>query len=136
MKRLWEKAELDGNGCFVWTASKTYEGYGRIGVDGKNKLAHRVAYSEVVGDIPDGLTVDHLCRNKSCINPMHMEIVTLKENIQRRPQWQSLKTHCKSGHEFTVINTYKYNGFRYCKQCRAGRRYPSTKQPAENGRLV
>lgn len=134
MKRLWGKAELNDNGCFVWTAAKIGDGYGRISVNNQNKLAHRVAYGEVIGEIPDGLTVDHLCRNKSCINPMHMELVTLKENIQRRPQWQSLKTHCKNGHEFTDTNTYKYSGFRYCKQCRANRRYSITKQLAKKGR--
>jgi hypothetical protein len=95
-------------------------------------MAHRVAYELVIGQIPAGLELDHLCRNVVCVNPAHLEPVTRAENMRRR---SAAQTHCKHGHEFTPENTYYYwHGGRH-RACRAcGRatvaRYKQRKQAA------
>jgi hypothetical protein len=113
-------------GCFVWTGAVDKLGYGRIGMQGKSKLAHRISYQHFVGEIPQGLELDHLCRNPSCINPSHLEAVTRKVNTDRGLCAETHKkrfaamTHCKRGHEFTVENTYLHpkKQSRGCKICR------------------
>lgn len=80
--RFWNKVEKT-QGCWNWTAYKDSHGYGRILVDGVSRLAHRVAYVIMGYTIPEGLTMDHLCRNTSCVNPQHLEPVTQTENIRR-----------------------------------------------------
>lgn len=116
-------------GCRVWLLTKERGGYGVIFVTAtrQNKLAHRVSYEEFVGPIPEGLQLDHLCRNRACINPLHLEPVTAKENVRRgrgpraAAERQLMKTHCKHGHEFTLETTYvKPSGERQCRPC--GRR--------------
>lgn len=73
----------ESTGCWNWLKVKDSQGYGQISVSGKTKLAHRYSYERVHGIIPDGLYIDHLCRNKSCVNPVHLEPVTPAQNIQR-----------------------------------------------------
>lgn len=90
-------------------------------VDGKRKSGHRVAYEDKYGTIPEGMVLDHLCRNRACINPDHLEVVTQRENIMRGvgvAAKNAQKTHCKRGHEFTGNNLYRYKGKRMCRQCR------------------
>jgi hypothetical protein len=70
-----------------------------------------------VGPIPEGYHVDHLCRNRGCVRPDHLEAIPRKENVS---QWNLSKTHCKNGHEYSEANTYRYRGERQCKICRAG----------------
>lgn len=70
-------------GCWVWTAASNGRGYGRIWVDGRPHPAHRVAYEIHVGPIPAGMEIDHLCRNRGCVNPAHLEPVTRRENLRR-----------------------------------------------------
>lgn len=86
--RLAEKIEVKPSGCYEWVAAKDPLGYGRftVGEGAKGKLAHRIVYEKFVGPITDGLTLDHLCRNTSCVNPDHLEPVTQQENI-RRGDW-------------------------------------------------
>src|SRR5215471_12258201 len=92
------------NGCWLWTGSLHSGGYGQVWVNGGPKLAHRAVYEEVVGQIPDGLELDHLCRVRCCVNPNHLEPVTPRVNLSRCSAIStinSLKTHCDRGHEFT-----------------------------------
>ena len=115
--------------CWVWQGGKMKtKGYGRWIWNGRHTMAHRVVYELLVGPIPDGLQSDHLCRNTSCVNPDHMEIVTLQENLRRQFRAGSgggainaAKTHCKHGHAFTadnIVRSAAKPNKRVCKTCR------------------
>lgn len=80
--RFWSKVDK-GDDCWVWTGWTDRDGYGALDVGGKFTRAHRFAYEELVGPIPEGLTIDHLCRVKHCVNPAHLEPVTAEENTRR-----------------------------------------------------
>ena len=82
-RRFWAKVAGEGE-CWVWTGARQSSGYGCMGRDGRRFLAHRYAYELTVGPIPAGLTLDHLCGNKVCVRPEHLEPVTLAENVRRR----------------------------------------------------
>jgi hypothetical protein len=115
-ERFWEKVEKS-DGCWLWTAQIGSNGYGRFSSrsDGP-RLAHRVAYELVIGEIPAGLVIDHLCRNRACVNPHHMEPVTIGENVRRGEP--AVKTHCKQGHERNDTNSYvNAKGHRICRPC-------------------
>ncbi len=128
---FWHKAavgELDE--CWPWLAGLVGSGYGTVGNKG---LAHRVAYEMIVGPIPEGLTIDHLCRNRRCVNPLHMEVVTRAENGRRGEPNRanrgtgggvrmSARTACKNGHEY-VAGSYRMKGnTRICLPCARARR--------------
>lgn len=121
--RFWRKVEV-GADCWVWTASKRY-GYGqfRIGGEGSANLgAHVVAYRWLVGEIPLGLVVDHLCRNRACVNPDHMELVTPEENSTRGMISRHAEIErCKNGHPWADNQIDRY-GYRVCAACLADRR--------------
>ena len=108
------------SGCWVWHGSRTPLGYGRFWF-GRGQQAHRVSYEYHVGPIPEGLHIDHLCRNTSCVNPDHLEPVTPRENILRGigvSAKNARKIHCPVGHPYTPENTYiAPNGSRKCKRC-------------------
>jgi hypothetical protein len=98
---MQNKITIEGD-CWNWTGAKNSRGYGSVSSgNGKSMLAHRRSYVSTVGKIPIGLTIDHLCRNIACVNPAHLEPVTLAENIRRRYADQ---THCAKGHEFAGDN--------------------------------
>lgn len=121
VNRFWSKVEAQGD-CLVWVAGKTAAGYGNFKVGGRDVYAHRFAYEAFVAEIPDGLTMDHLCRNRACVNTAHLEPVTRRVNTLRGEGYtaqQARKTHCKRGHEFTPENTYSWRGGRICRSCRA-----------------
>lgn len=107
-------------GCWVWTAVKNKAGYGMFKYD-KLRSAHRVSYMHFVGPIPEGMVIDHLCRNRSCVNPEHLEAVTATTNWERGfgpALINREKTHCKHGHEFTPENTIpNSSGGRQCRTC-------------------
>lgn len=113
--------------CWLWDGEMKGNGYGRVSVKGKNRLAHRAVYEHLRGPIPDGLVLDHLCRNRACVNPDHLEPVTNAINIMRGVgvgAVNAAKTHCVHGHEFTPENTRFNKPFRptgvvsrACRQC-------------------
>lgn len=131
---FWAKVDQGGD-CWEWTACLQGKGYGqiheRIGFKQyRSRLAHRVAYELVKGPIPEGLDLDHLCRNRKCVNPDHLEPVTRQENLARgvgagetRKRWQA-QTHCKRGHELAGDNIYiiPSTGSRQCLACVRGRK--------------
>lgn len=121
--RFWAKVESDTNGdCWLWLGHRTDKGYGRMSVDGRLVRVHRLAYEHFVGPIPNGLQIDHLCRNRACVKPSHLEPVTNRENTLRGVNFiaqQARRTHCINGHEFTPENTRprKDHPGRDCRTC-------------------
>ena len=111
----------DQSGCWHWVGVTNPFGYGRVRFDGKLRMAHRVSYEAYIGPIPDGLDIDHLCRNRSCVNPWHLEPVTERENTLRGISIAAVnakKTHCDAGHAFDAENTWHFRGGRHCRACR------------------
>lgn len=106
-------------GCWFWTGGLFEGGYRRFKVKGRGRLAHRVAYELLVGPIPLGLHLDHLCRERACVNPLHLEPTTPLENARRAFSPKAAKTHCDAGHPFDEGNTYRDpRGWRGCRACR------------------
>lgn len=120
-EQFWSKvAKTDG--CWEWQGSLTSAGYGRTSVNGKTVFTHRYSYEQIVGPIPEGLVIDHLCRNRSCCNPGHLEPVTNRENVLRGIGPSAInarKTHCPEGHELFAANVYVAPGTRerHCRTC-------------------
>lgn len=122
LERLWQYVDKQPNGCWLWTGYLDGKGYGflRLTRSRKTVRAHRLAYEALVGPIPEGMELDHLCRIIRCVNPDHLEPVTHAENVRRGRggEHNRLKTHCAQGHEFTPENTYiRSNGGRFCRTC-------------------
>lgn len=132
LKRMLDKTVFNtGTGCWEWTAGRTTGGYGAVRMPGTASAAHRAMYVLLVGPVPDGLHLDHLCRVRHCVNPDHLEPVTQAENNRRAA---AAVTHCPRGHAYTESNTYRRNrGSRDCRACnrdRANARYRSRKAAA------
>lgn len=127
------KVKIDRiTGCWEWQGWK-HAGYGYLWHGQKNRRAHRIAYELLVGPIPEGLVIDHLCRNRGCVNPMHLELVTNAENLLRSPYFAENRTHCRYGHELTADNLRIYTntkGYRLflCRAC-AKHRPKTTNSP-------
>lgn len=132
-ERFFEKVDLNGpDGCWLWTAGTSSDGYGGfMSSTGRVVRAHRWAYEHLVGSIPEGLDLDHLCRVRRCVNPAHLEPVTRLENTLRGLGHGS-EMHCPHGHPYDDENTYVYAGRRACRTCRIEhrRRYVARKRKA------
>ena len=146
--RLEKLSESQPDGCVLWAGSVTNEGYGQMtfarkGYKTERLSVHRVAYELAKGRIPDGMVIDHLCRNRRCINVSHLEVVTQRENVMRSPiamgALNAAKTHCAQGHEYTPENTYIFRSgpprtttMRVCRTCRRrrNRNYAARKRAA------
>lgn len=103
------------NACLIWTGTRNTHGYGRLRVSGVHYYAHRLSYEIHIGPVPDGLVLDHLCRNRACVNPHHLEPVTAEENTRRGA---AVITHCPRGHAYDEVNTRRRsNGTRDCRAC-------------------
>jgi len=139
-QRIRRMSKAQANGCWQWQGRPTNAGYGQMGVlvDGKQRTfsAHRVSYEVFVGEIPNGLVIDHLCRNRLCVNPDHLEAVTQQENVMRSPiaigAINARKTHCPQGHPYDDENTYVLRlpntTSRYCRTCMSSRRRNEAKE--------
>ncbi|KKL82601.1 hypothetical protein LCGC14_1983150 [marine sediment metagenome] len=115
--RFWTKANKTDT-CWLWTANLDECGYRRISMNRIMRGAHRISYQMIVGEIPEGLEIDHLCRVRHCVNPDHLEVVTHKANTERSVHRNSLKVECQFGHPFDKENTYnKGDGSRGCRIC-------------------
>jgi hypothetical protein len=119
-ERFLNKIEILPNGCWEWQARINASGYGTFTFNGSTQLAHRIAQHLFRNGIPDGLTVDHLCGNRECVNPLHHEIVTQTANNARSNSPSAVnarKNACKHGHPFSEENTYYWEGKRACRTC-------------------
>lgn len=130
LDRIWARIHLNSeSGCWEWVGQTSDRGYGYVRLNGRMRRVHRVVYEALVGDIPEGLTLDHLCRVRRCVNPAHLEPVTQAENTRRAVinvgrAGMKLKprTHCPKGHPYNEANTATaHNGKRRCKACTRAR---------------
>lgn len=135
--RFWAKVDQSGD-CWTWAGVKDDRGYGRFTVQGRKVLTHRFAYELLVGPIPDGLVIDHLCRNPRCVNPAHLEPVTTRENLLRGntiTAAQVARTHCPQGHPYAGENLAIDDGARRCRKCHRDReraRYQARRKSSTN----
>jgi hypothetical protein len=114
---FWEKIDTSAGdaGCWLWLRARTRGGYGELKVGGHVRYAHRVAYELFKGDIPTGLTIDHLCRNRGCVNPAHMEAVTNRENTFR-----GMRGHPFDEENTRIVIPKHGRKVRECRVCRRG----------------
>lgn len=124
LEKLYQRVLCDiVTKCYIWTSTTDAAGYGKF----NNKRAHRIMFEVFNEKIPNGMLIDHLCNVRNCINPDHLKLSTPKENgsRERANHWNSKKTHCKRGHEYTPENTkvkirkYGHDGWvlRVCQEC-------------------
>ena len=147
-QRFWTKVDFNGpvpecrpelGPCWLWTGSRTPLGYGHFRISSTEEgYVHRWAYEFCVGSIPEGLTIDHLCRVRNCVNSDHLEPVTQAENVRRSPIALAAinirKTHCLRGHLYDEENTYYHPSGkrRTCRTCRRERRRRINRVKVEN----
>jgi len=119
-RRFWSKVQPVDDGCWLWRSASNGR-YGVFWLGGRNVSAHRLAYEWLWGKIPSELQIDHLCRNRLCVNPLHLEAVTSPVNVRRgiRPAQMRAITHCPQGHPYSGDNLYirPGNGYRQCREC-------------------
>ena len=123
IKKFYSRIKKTSDDCWEWQGGLYSNGYARCRFNGKEHLVHRWAYETFIAMIPDGLHCHHVCYNRACVNPQHLELRTNRDNIFDKDSastalYNMNKTHCKRGHEFndhnTLVNKY---GWRYCRTC-------------------
>jgi hypothetical protein len=123
-ERFFSHVEAEPNGCLLWIGYRG-AGYGRFGFEGRSRLAYHFLWERLFGPVPEGMTLDHLCRKRACVNPLHLEPVLHKINCERGDtglHWR-IKTHCPAGHPYSGENLYiSPNGARHCWTCKKQRR--------------
>lgn len=124
-ERFWSKVDCADSGCWEWRSAINSAGYGKITIDSRSYLAHRVAYTLTHGPINDGMVIDHLCRNTVCVNPLHLEMVSNKVNTWERGYGAlhlAYQTNtCKRGHAISPLNMCVEGGVVRCMRCRCER---------------
>lgn len=129
IERFWRRVDEHNpqrgpGGCWIWVGTIASTGYGAFSIRDRFIYAHRFSYELAKGPIPDGLQIDHLCRQRLCVNPDHLEAVTPRENNLRAPGMGGLnaaKTHCPKGHPYDLTNTWFLKSGRQCRECSAAR---------------
>jgi hypothetical protein len=134
LQDFWDQVQPEPlSGCWLWNGGLNPKGYGQMRRDNRRLQVHRYAYELLVGPIPEGLELDHLCRVRCCVRPDHLEPVTHAENLRRArgtprrpaeryiPTGRPAKTRCKRGHDFTPENTHFTGKQRQCKECKRER---------------
>lgn len=119
LDRFISRVRVLRSDCWEWVGSLD-DGYGSFYIDGRKRKAHIAGYLLFGGVIPEGLVLDHLCRKRDCVNPIHLEPVTQQENVLRGngvAAMNAQKTHCPKGHAYTAENLHIYKGMRYCRAC-------------------
>lgn len=117
-KRFWDKVSgPKGSGCWLWMGSKRNRGYGELHTGERTEPAHRLSYQWFVGPILEGMTIDHICRVTSCVNPDHLRMMRMVDNCRLGNRFTA-RTACHKGHEFTQENTYLFRGYRCCRTCK------------------
>jgi hypothetical protein len=118
-RRFASRIVVTSNGCWLWTGAVTSNGYGSISSGGRVWSTHRLAYTLLVGEIDDGLQLDHKCFERRCCNPLHLQPVTGSINQARARTW----TCCPAGHSMSGRNVLtNSNGHRHCRACHNARR--------------
>ena len=135
-RRFRESYKVTASGCWEWQGHIEANGYARFTIGQDRWLSHRWAYERFVGPIPTGLVIDHLCRNRRCVNPNHLEAVTARTNILRGesiPAQNAVKTHCKRGHPLSGQNvSIQKDGSRRCLACHSIRQKRSRARKSNN----
>lgn len=139
-EKVWSRVDIgSGDDCWLWTGIRDRQGYGLVGFRNRFTRVHRFAYEQMVGPIPDGLVIDHLCGVTSCVNPRHLEPVTSAENTRRYMEAEGRRDRCKAGHEpdFLTVNR-PGQPYRRCRACQAeasARWYSKQKSRAIEGEM-
>jgi len=140
LRRFWAKVELPDpdTGCMNWLAGKFSNGYGQFRLGGSKYRAHRISYTLAYGEIPADKVLDHICRNRACVAPDHLETVSQRENVLRGEglaAQQAARTNCPKGHAYEGDNLYvDPRGRRHCRTCKRerARKYRRAKRIAKN----
>ncbi len=126
-KQFWERVRQKADGCWQWVGCLTGKGYGSFYWKGRTRQAHKFVM-DTLGRSRPGLVTDHLCRNRACCNPDHLETVTIRQNLERSPFWNAAKTHCPKGHPYREHVKVRVDGRRRCAICHRDQKRDSARR--------